>query len=206
MHSKTPVLLWLSASCLVSGSFLLPKTEAVARNTNKQQLIKQMAEAQITAQKDNEKLKAMMQGTLEAFKKYCHKTGAIPQSDRHVAYLEQSLSQLAGINPFNEFPYRIAADDPTFVAAHDTTGGDRRKTAIRLRLESTLDAARLADWRKNHQPWLEMPGTITILHDGHNACCLWGAGVDGAPIKGAGEHGELNGSDAFLLADDRVVR
>jgi hypothetical protein len=203
MNSKTPVVVWLSASCLVTGSFFSSAT-TLARNTNKQQLIQQMAEAQIKAQQDNEKLKVIMQRTLDAFKTYCHKTGSIPQSPRHIAYLERSLSELAGVNPFNEFPYRIAADDPTFVAAHDTTSGDRRKIAIHLKYEANLSAAQINYWQKSRpENWIEMPGSITILHDEHNACCVWGAGVDGAPIKA---DDKPSNSEPYIIVDDHVLR
>jgi hypothetical protein len=201
MNSKSPVVIWLSISCLVSGSFF---SSAIARNTNKQQLIQQMAQAQITAQEDNEKLKVIMQSTLNAFKEYCRKVGSIPQSTRHTAYLEQSLSELAGINPYNEFPYRIAADDPSFVSEHDTTGGDRRKIVVRLKYEANLSAAQIVYWQKSKpENWIEMPGSITILHNDRDACCLWGAGVDGKPIK-ASDSG--TNSEPYILADDRVLR
>ena len=163
-----------------------------------------MAKAQITAQEDNEKLKVTMQSTLSAFKKYCRKTGSIPQSPRHIAYLERSLSELAGVNPFNEFPYRIAADDPSFIAAHDTTGGDRRKIAVHLKYEANLSIAQIAYWQKSKpENWIEMPGSITILHDDRNACCVWGAGVDGMPIK-VDDKG--TNSEKYIIADDHVVQ
>jgi hypothetical protein len=201
MNSKSPVVVWLSASCLVTGSFF---SSAIARNTNKQQLIQQMAQAQITAQEDNNKLKVIMQNTLNAFKKYCHMTGSIPQSPRHIAHLERSLSDLAGVNPFNEFPYRIAADDPTFVAANDTTGGDRRKIVVHLKYEANLSAAQIGYWQKSKpENWIEMPGSITILHNDHNACCLWGAGVDGFPIK---MDDKASSSEPYIIADEHVVR
>ena len=177
---------------------------ASARNTNKQQLIQQMAQAQIAMQQDNEKLRAIMQKTLQAFTKYCHQTKSIPQTERHVAYLERSLSELAGINPFNEFPFRIAADDETFKSLHDTTGGDRRKIAVFLRHQSDLSANQISSWQKSKSDkFVEMPGALTILHDGHNACCIWGAGVDGLPIK---VDDKATGSDNYIVTDDHVVR
>jgi hypothetical protein len=201
MNFKSPVVFWLSASCLITGSF---SSSALARNTNKQQLIQQMVQAQITAQQDNEKLKVIMQSTLSAFKQYCHKTGSIPQSARHIAYLERSLSELAGVNPFNDFPYRIAADDPSFIAAHDTTGGDRRKIIVHLKYETNLNATQITYWQKSRpENWVEMPGSITIFHNGRNACCLWGAGVDGFPIKA---DDRATSSEPYIIADDHVLQ
>lgn len=204
MYSKTPVVFWLCVSGLLTGSIFLPSISTSARNTNKQQIIQQMAQAQIAVQQDNEQLRKLMNSTLDAFKKYCRKTGGIPHTERHIAYLEHSLSVLAGVNPFNEFPFRIAADGQSFTSEHDTTGGDRRKIAVFLKCEANLNAADLANWRRNKpENWVEMPGSITILHDGRNACCVWGAGVDGCPIK---VDDKTAASDIFTISDEHVMR
>ena len=94
------------------------------------------------------------------------------------------LERLTGTNPFTNFPVRTAADDEDFVNKHGNENCPKENTCVRIVVDASLSNSQI-DFKRSTPPddWLAMPGTITIIHNTENLFAVWGAGVDGRPIK-----------------------
>ena len=187
MSRKALFLLLTSTSCLAGRAFCFDTASSAQASPGKTapiELYHQVAEAQAAAAKGNSELLDKMELLAAHFKKYRLSTGAFPEAGRPSQALSSHLGQLAGKNPFAQFPVATAADNPDFAAAHGLPDFNQERIQVHIVADASLSNSRLeALQTKVPDEWQELPGTITIIHNTENLFAIWGAGVDGKPIK-----------------------
>lgn len=58
-------------------------------------------------------------------------------------------------------------------------------SAVRIKItaDPTVSFVHANEWRKKiPEDWHDAPGTIHIVHNGHDSALIWGAGVEGKPV------------------------
>jgi hypothetical protein len=148
------------------------------------ELYQQFIKAQLASQRDSDDLAEKMQVVAWAFKKNRVTTGSFPEQGYATAVLERKLHHVAGTNPYFDFPFRTVANDPQFNAKYNSNQCNSNEIAVLIHVDLGLSSMRLAQFKTAvPDDWIAMPGTITIIHNTENLFLVWGAGVDGRPIK-----------------------
>lgn len=108
----------------------------------------------------------------------------LPINDEAAKKLTDDLANIAGQNPY------IAVPRHTFKMV---MAGTKEEPAQRVRLlySTTLLSQQISNLRyaQNNDTtdgdldWKAEPGTITILHNGYDLAAVWGADIDGHPVK-----------------------
>jgi hypothetical protein len=186
MATKVLFLLFTSVFCLAGSTFCFG-TAGGAEASPKHpplELYHQVAEAQAAAEKGNIELREKMELVAGQFKKYRLRAGSFPEPGHPTENLSRRLEQLAGTNPFASFPVRTAADESDFAAKHSTEGCTKENICVCIRSDANLSNFQINSLRGSvPEDWQAMPGTITVIHNTENLFALWGAGVDGKPIR-----------------------
>lgn len=110
----------------------------------------------------------------------------LPIDDEAAKKLCDDLENIAGQNPY------VAVPRHTFKMV---MAGAKEEVAPRVRMLhsttllsqqiSSLRYAQNSDTMGGDPGWKAEPGTITILHNGYNLAAVWGADIDGHPVKDA---------------------
>jgi hypothetical protein len=187
MPSKAHTLLLISISCWQGWAFCFATAGSASADSPKRpplELYHHIARAQLLADKADSQLLEKMQRVADRFKSDRLRFGSFPEDGQENKNLVEKLEDLAGANPYFGFPENTAADDPTFAAEHAQPGCDKEHVCVRILADASLSTSRIAASRKPPpQRWQAMPGTITIIHNTENLFALWGAGIDGKPIR-----------------------
>lgn len=110
----------------------------------------------------------------------------LPVDDQASKKLCGELAAVAGQNPY------LAVPRHTFKMA---MAGAKEVVAsrVKMQLSTNLLSQQITDLRYNSNSgiadsdpnWKAEPGTITILHNGYDLAAVWGADIDGRPVKDA---------------------
>jgi hypothetical protein len=187
MAMKVLPLLLTSASCLAGWAFCFGTAGGAQASTHKHpplELYHQIAEAQAASDKGNIELREKIELVAVQFKKTRLHAGSFPEPGLPTHNLARRLEQFAGANPFASFPVRTAADDSDFVARHGKEGCSKETICVHILSDASLSNFQINTLRGAvPEDWLAMPGAITIIHNTENLFAVWGAGVDGKPIR-----------------------
>ena len=96
--------------------------------------------------------------------------GLLPSHAKENKSLERYLANDIGINPYRRLlnPNRI---DDSF-------------KKVTVKLDSSISPYSLNSYRQNPpKSWHASAGTITILHNGYDFALVWGADINGLPVK-----------------------
>jgi hypothetical protein len=187
MATKVCFLLLTSSCCLAGWTFCFATAGGAQASTPKRpplELYHQVAEAQAASEKCNIELREKIELVAAQFKNYRLHSGSFPEPGHPAQALASKLERLAGSNPFASFPVRTAADDSEFAAKHGTASCTKENICVHIFLDASLSNFQINTLRATAPAdWLAMPGTITIIHNTENLFAVWGAGVDGKPIR-----------------------
>ncbi len=199
MPLKAPILRTVIMLLLIAVTFSDGTTTGAAAKTKVAsiELYQQVAKAQAASEKDQAELLEKMQTIASEFKKYRAANGQFPEQGSMTDALEQKLRVIAGVNPYADFPFSTAADDPQFAAVHGEPNVDPQDIDVKINVDLGLSNMGIEQFRTSvPDNWLAMPGTITIIHNTENLFIVWGAGVDGRPI-----HDGASGNYAVISSD-----
>lgn len=63
------------------------------------------------------------------------------------------------------------------------TAAPPQTVRIKISTDPTISFIHANEWRKKMpEDWHDTPGTIHIVHNGHDSALIWGAGVEGKPV------------------------
>ena len=131
-------------------------------------------------------MKATRNALAGYLKERAGKSGAqpFPNTPENVEKMKERLSSALSANPYEKEPILKSE------LQRQEAGS---KSRIRVFFDPTVSANRLTGWRKKPpEAFKASAGTITVIHNGYDFAVIWGASIDGRPVR--------DGSEARLLS------
>lgn len=150
-------------------------TSARPSSAQVRQVYEQMRIARQDVARCDLELSHQMKTVLAKMRIYFKERKQIDLLDPLVLEREEQALKIARSLPEN--PYKILTKQST---DEETSQSVAR---VRFVLEPSLCESNLTDWRKEPPAqWKEIPGTISIVHNGYDYLIVWGASFDGKPV------------------------
>jgi hypothetical protein len=177
MFSRSQILCSLALSSVLLGG-IASGADARAGRKITAAMMQEFVGAQLACDTANAAMFDGMTKVATRFAEICRKLRRFPNDYQEYVEVRDVLQKIVPVNPYSKsdvLAKQLAQLSPN-------TFGKAQSVAILA--DSGLDAERIDHLRQApDESWLAYPGSIGILHNRKNLFIVWGAGIDGKPLK-----------------------
>jgi hypothetical protein len=148
----------------------------------------------IASEIDDQRMYEQMNRVASWLSQYCTWNHRFPEYGDEMTWAKQQINQIVPNPPYQTGSIRMAsgldadpeynqpADSPEYISP--PPGSPESLNRIQLNFDPSLSEQQVQNWRTDPpDEWQAAPGTITAISNNQNLFVIWGAGIDGQPIK-----------------------
>ncbi len=148
----------------------------------------------IASEIDDQRMYEQMNRVANWLNQYCVWNHRFPEYGDEMNWAKEQINQLIPNPPYDTGAVRLSSGldaDPQYDQPSDspqyempTPGSPESLNRVQLVFDPSLTEQQVQNWRTDPpDEWQAAPGTITAISNNQNLFVLWGAGINGMPLK-----------------------